>query len=195
MRNAEINRKTNETDIALKLEIDGQGKSSVDTGVGFFDHMMCLFASHGKFNVNLKCRGDTWVDAHHSCEDIGIALGDAFSKALGEKRGIKRYADIILPMDEALIMCAVDISGRAHLSYDVPTPTEKIGTFDCELSREFFEAFVRSSGITLHIKKLDGANSHHIIEGVFKAFARVMRSACSVDERYENEIPSTKGVL
>ncbi len=195
MRKAEINRKTNETDIALKLEIDGQGKSSVDTGVGFFDHMMCLFASHGKFNVNLKCRGDTWVDAHHSCEDIGIALGDAFSKALGEKRGIKRYADIILPMDEALIMCAVDISGRAHLSYDVPTPTEKIGTFDCELSREFFEAFVRSSGITLHIKKLDGANSHHIIEGVFKAFARVMRSACSVDERYENEIPSTKGVL
>lgn len=195
MRNAEINRKTNETDIALKLEIDGQGKSSVDTGVGFFDHMMCLFASHGKFNVNLKCRGDTWVDAHHSCEDIGIALGDAFSKALGEKRGIKRYADIILPMDEALVMCAVDISGRAHLSYDVPTPTEKIGTFDCELSREFFEAFVRSSGITLHIKKLDGANSHHIIEGVFKAFARVMRSACSVDERYENEIPSTKGVL
>ena len=195
MRKAEINRKTNETDIALKLEIDGQGKSSVDTGVGFFDHMMCLFASHGKFNVNLKCRGDTWVDAHHSCEDIGIALGDAFSKALGEKRGIKRYADIILPMDEALIMCAVDISGRAHLSYDVPTPTEKIGTFDCELSREFFEAFVRSSGITLHIKKLDGANSHHIIEGVFKAFARVMRSACSIDERYENEIPSTKGVL
>lgn len=195
MRKAEINRKTNETDIALKLEIDGQGKSSVDTGVGFFDHMMCLFASHGKFNVNLKCRGDTWVDAHHSCEDIGIALGEAFAEALGEKRGIKRYADIILPMDEALIMCAVDISGRAHLSYDVQTPTEKIGTFDCELSREFFEAFVRSSGITLHIKKLDGMNSHHIIEGVFKAFARVMRNACSVDERYVNEIPSTKGVL
>lgn len=195
MRKSEIKRTTNETDISVKLFIDGSGQGKADTSIGFFDHMISLFTSHGKFDLYLLCKGDTWVDYHHSCEDIGIALGEAFADALGEKRGIKRYADIILPMDEALIMCAVDISGRAHLSYDVETPSEKIGSFDCELVREFFEGFVRASGITLHIKKLAGINSHHIVEGVFKAFARVMRAACEIDERANGEIPSTKGVL
>ncbi len=195
MRKSEITRTTKETDISLKLSIDGAGKGKTDTSVGFFDHMMTLFTSHGKFDLDISCKGDVWVDYHHSCEDIGIALGEAFVKALGDKRGIKRYAHIILPMDEALIMCAVDISGRSHLSYDVETPSEKIGNFDCELVREFFEGFVRASGITLHIKKLAGINSHHIIEGVFKAFARVMREACEIDERSNGEIPSTKGVL
>lgn len=195
MRKSEIKRTTNETDISVKLFIDGSGQGKADSSIGFFDHMISLFTSHGKFDLYLLCKGDTWVDYHHSCEDIGIALGEAFADALGEKRGIKRYADIILPMDEALIMCAVDISGRAHLSYDVETPSEKIGSFDCELVREFFEGFVRASGITLHIKKLAGINSHHIVEGVFKAFARVMRAACEIDERANGEIPSTKGVL
>jgi imidazoleglycerol-phosphate dehydratase len=195
MRIAEIARTTNETDFAVKLFIDGSGKGKIDTSIGFFDHMMTLFKSHGKFDLNISCKGDVWVDYHHSCEDIGIALGEAFVKSLGDKRGIKRYSHIILPMDEALIMCAVDISGRAHLSYDVETPSEKIGNFDCELVREFFEGFVRASNITLHIKKLAGANSHHIVEGVFKAFARVMSEACEIDERANGEIPSTKGVL
>lgn len=195
MRKAEIVRKTKETDVFVKLNIDGSGACNINTGVGFFDHMMCLFASHGKFDLDITCKGDTQVDYHHSCEDIGIALGDAFAKALGDKAGITRYADIILPMDEALIMCAVDISGRAHLSYNVNTPTEKIGSFDCELAKEFFEGFVRNCGITLHIKMLDGENSHHIIEGVFKAFARVMMKASSQDERAQGQIPSTKGVL
>lgn len=195
MRKSEITRTTKETDISLKLSIDGAGKGKTDTSVGFFDHMMTLFTSHGKFDLDISCKGDVWVDYHHSCEDMGIALGEAFAKALGDKRGIKRYSHIILPMDEALIMCALDISGRAHLSYDAETPSEKIGNFDCELVREFFEGFVRASGITLHIKKLAGENSHHIVEGIFKAFARVMREACEIDERANGEIPSTKGVL
>ena len=195
MRISEITRTTNETDISVKLFIDGTGKGKIDTSIGFFDHMMTLFKSHGKFDLNISCKGDVWVDYHHSCEDIGIALGEAFVKSLGDKRGIKRYSHIILPMDEALIMCAVDISGRAHLSYDVETPSEKIGNFDCELVREFFEGFVRASNITLHIKKLAGENSHHIVEGIFKAFARVMAEACEIDERANGEIPSTKGVL
>lgn len=195
MRISEITRTTNETDISVKLFIDGTGKGKIDTSIGFFDHMMTLFKSHGKFDLNISCKGDVWVDYHHSCEDIGIALGEAFAKALGDKRGIKRYSHIILPMDEALIMCAVDISGRAHLSYDAETPSEKIGNFDCELVREFFEGFVRASNITLHIKKLAGENSHHIVEGIFKAFARVMAEACEIDERASGEIPSTKGVL
>lgn len=195
MRYAELTRKTAETDISVKLNIDGSGKCNINTGVGFFDHMMCLFACHGGFDLDLFCNGDINVDDHHSCEDIGIALGKAFAEALGNKAGISRYADIILPMDEALIMCASDISGRAHLSYNVKTPTEKVGTFDCELVREFFEAFVRCSGITLHIKMLDGENSHHIIEGVFKAFARVMRAACQISDESDLRIPSTKGVL
>ncbi len=195
MRSAEIKRATKETDISVKLNIDGSGKQAVDTGIGFFDHMLTLFSSHGRFDLDVRCRGDVQVDGHHSCEDIGIALGEAFSVALGDKRGIKRYADIILPMDEALILCAVDISGRSHLSYSVKTPTEKVGSFDCELVKEFFEAFVRTSGVTLHIKMLAGDNSHHIIEGVFKAFARVMRTACETDEKAKGEIPSTKGVL
>lgn len=195
MRAAEIKRTTKETDIAISLDIDGNGKQNIKTGIGFFDHMLSLFSSHGRFDLDVLCDGDIQVDGHHSCEDIGIVLGQTFAQALGEKRGIKRYADIILPMDEALILCAVDISGRAHLSYNVKTPTEKIGEFDCELVKEFFEAFVRASGITLHIKMLDGDNSHHIIEGVFKAFARVMRCACEIDEKTKGEIPSTKGVL
>ena len=195
MRVSEINRKTYETDIALTLNLDGAGKSEIDTGCGFLDHMLTLFAKHGRFDLNVKCVGDTYVDDHHTVEDIGIALGDAFFGALGDKKGIIRYGNMILPMDEALILSAVDLSGRGHLEYDMDIPTEKVGTFDTQLVVEFFLAFVRNAKCTLHIKSLAGTNSHHIIEGAFKSVARSLKQAVSIDKEYENEIPSTKGVL
>lgn len=190
-----INRNTLETQIALTLDLDGTGKSQIDTGCGFLNHMLTLFAKHGRFDLTVKCTGDTDVDYHHTTEDIGIALGEAFKKALGDKRGITRYADIILPMDEALILAAVDVSGRAHLTYDVTMPTEKVGDFDTELAKEFWLGFIRAADITLHVCMLSGDNSHHIIEGIFKAVSRVFGKAVAIDQRYENEIPSTKGVL
>lgn len=195
MRYAEINRKTNETDIRLTLDLDGTGAGEIDSGVGFLDHMLELFKRHGRFDLTLSCDGDIYVDDHHSVEDIGIALGQAFAKALGEKRGILRYGSCILPMDETLILTAVDISGRPYLNYDLHIPTEKVGTFDTELTEEFFLGFVRNAGMTVHIKQLEGKNSHHIIEGTFKSIARTLRQAVSVDERFRDEIPSTKGVL
>ena len=195
MRTAEIKRKTAETDIFLKLDLDGTGKSTVDSGVGFLDHMLTLFAKHGRFDLELVCKGDTQVDDHHSVEDIGICLGEAFAKALGDKAGIRRYGNMLLPMDEALILSALDISGRAHLSYEAKIRARKVGTFDTELSEEFWEAFVRSAKITLHIRQLAGRNAHHIIEGMFKSVARALREAVSVDPALAGEIPSTKGVL
>ena len=195
MRTAEIIRKTAETDIELKLSLDGKGDSSINTGCGFLDHMLTLFAKHGRFDLTVTCKGDTEVDYHHSAEDIGIALGSAFSEALSDMKGIKRYADIILPMDEALILEAIDVSGRSYLSFDAQIPTAKVGDFDTELVEEFFLAFVRKAGVTLHIKMLSGKNSHHIIEGIFKAFGRIMNEAASIDEKYKDEIPSTKGML
>ena len=195
MRKAEIARKTNETDIKLTLELDGTGKSEISTGCGFLDHMLTLFARHGRFDMSVSCKGDTYVDYHHTPEDIGIALGDAFRKALGDMRGIVRYGSMILPMDEALIMTAVDISGRPHLSYGLDIPAQKVGEFDTELTEEFFLGFVRHAGMTLHIKQLAGTNSHHIIEGAFKSAARSLAAAVKIEEAYKNEIPSTKGVL
>lgn len=195
MRKVTLERKTAETDIKLILDLDGSGKSSIDTGCGFLDHMMTLFASHGRFDIELYCKGDTYVDYHHTVEDIGITLGKAFREALGEKRGIRRYGDKILPMDETLILAAVDFSGREYLGYDLETPTEKVGDFDTELVEEFWLGFVRQAECALHIRKLAGKNSHHIIEGAFKAVSRCLRDAVSIDEEYKNEIPSTKGVL
>ena len=195
MRKAEIARKTNETDIKLTLELDGTGKSEISTGCGFLDHMLTLFARHGRFDMSVSCKGDTYVDYHHTVEDIGIVLGDAFRKALGDMRGIVRYGSMILPMDEALIMTAVDISGRPHLSYGLEIPAQKVGEFDTELTEEFFLGFVRHAGMTLHIKQLAGTNSHHIIEGAFKSAARSLAAAVKIEEAYKNEIPSTKGVL
>lgn len=195
MRNGYIQRKTAETDITLKLELDGSGKSKINTGCGFMDHMLTLFAAHGCFDLEVECRGDVQVDYHHSVEDIGICLGKAFDQALGERRGINRYGSMLLPMDEALVMCALDISGRSFLVYDLQIPTEKVGDFDTELVEEFLIAFTRQAGITLHIKKLAGTNSHHIIEGAFKALARALSSATTVNEKKANDIPSTKGVL
>lgn len=195
MRTAEIRRKTAETDIFLKLGLDGSGKSQTDTGCGFLNHMLTLFAAHGRFDLTVKCAGDTEVDDHHSVEDIGIALGEAFKAALGDKRGICRYAHTVLPMDEALILTAADISGRGMLRYDMDIPSQKVGTFDTELVREFFIAFANNAGITLHIKKLDGENSHHIIEGAFKSAARTLREAVKISAEGADEIPSTKGVL
>ncbi len=195
MRKVTLERKTAETDIKLTLDLDGSGKSSIDTGCGFLDHMMTLFASHGRFDIELYCKGDTYVDYHHTVEDIGITLGKAFREALGEKRGIRRYGDKILPMDETLILAAVDFSGREYLGYDLETPTEKVGDFDTELVEEFWLGFVRQAECALHIRKLAGKNSHHIIEGAFKAVSRCLRDAVSIDEEYKNEIPSTKGVL
>ena len=195
MRCAEIKRQTAETDIALTLNLDGKGKSHIDTGVGFLDHMLTLFSKHSRFDLDVKCLGDVQVDFHHTAEDIGIALGQAFRNALGDKKGITRYADTTLPMDETLILSAVDISGRAYLAYDAECPTAKVGDFDTELSEEFFSAFVREAGITLHIRKLDGRNSHHIIEGIFKSVARTLRKATRIDPELEGEIPSTKGVI
>lgn len=195
MRYGEIKRKTAETDIILELNLDSKGESSIDTGCGFFDHMLTLFAKHARFDLNIKCCGDTGVDYHHTVEDVGICLGEAFRAALGDKKGINRYGDIILPMDEALVLAAVDISGRSHLEFDLDIPAAKIGDFDSELVKEFFCAFVRKAEITLHIKKLSGENSHHISECAFKAVARALKEAVKTDEKYKDEIPSTKGVL
>lgn len=195
MRTSEINRKTEETDVSLTLNLDGRGASSLCTGVGFLEHMLTLFARHGRFDLTVRCSGDTQVDDHHSVEDIGIALGMAFRSALGDRRGIRRYADVLLPMDEALILCAADLSGRSMLCADLQIPAEKIGTFDTELTEEFLTAFVREAGITLHLRQLSGSNSHHIVEGVFKALARTLRRAVSIDPDAADEIPSTKGVL
>ena len=195
MRHCEIIRKTKETDIKLSLCLDEKNDSTIDTGCGFLNHMLTLFANHGSFTLNVQCKGDTEVDYHHTAEDIGICLGDAFKKALSDMKGIVRYGSTILPMDEALILTAVDISGRCCLVYDLDIPTEKVGDFDTELVREFFEAFTRHAGVTLHIKQLSGFNSHHIIEGTFKSFARTMKTAVSIDEKTKDEIPSTKGVL
>ena len=195
MRKSEIKRVTGETDICLSLNLDGVGKSEIDTGCGFLDHMLTLFAKHGRFDLTVSCKGDTQVDDHHTVEDIGICLGQALKKALGDCVGITRYGSMMLPMDEALVLCAIDISGRSYLVYDLEIPMQKVGTFDTELVEEFLTAFVRSAGITLHVKKLDGKNSHHIIEGAFKALARALSQAVSIDEKRKGEIPSTKGVL
>lgn len=196
MRKAQIVRKTAETDIDLTLAVDGNGTYSVSSGSGFFDHMLEQLARHGGFDLDVKCKGDTAVDMHHSVEDIGICLGEAVAKALGDKRGIRRYGDVILPMDEALILCAIDLSGRCHLNFDVSFPDEyKVGDLDTELVKEFFEAFARSAAAAVHIKKLYGENVHHIVEGVFKAFARALAEACSVDEKRAGVLPTTKGTL
>ncbi|MBQ6847669.1 MAG: imidazoleglycerol-phosphate dehydratase HisB [Clostridia bacterium] len=195
MRTSEINRKTAETDIALKLNIDGVGENKIDTGCGFIDHMLTLLSRHARFDLEIKCVGDTKVDYHHTVEDIGIVLGKAFAECLGEMRGIKRYGSFILPMDESLILTAVDISGRSYLGFRLDIPTQRVGDFDTELVREFFEAFVRNANITLHISQLEGYNSHHIIEGAFKSVARTLKEAVEIEEKYKNEIPSTKGVL
>ena len=195
MRSAVIERKTAETDIRLSLDLDGKGTGTIDTGVGFLDHMLTLFAKHGRFDLDVKCVGDTNVDFHHSVEDIGIALGKAFAQALGDKAGICRYGDIILPMDEALILCAVDISGRDFLNFDVDFTADKIGDFDTELVEEFWYGFVRNSAVTLHFKELNGLNNHHVAEGCFKAAGRALRKAVAIDPQLAGEIPSTKGVL
>lgn len=195
MRTATLTRKTAETDIALTLNLDGSGKSTVDTGCGFLNHMLTLFAAHGKFDLEVKCVGDVEVDYHHTTEDIGIALGAAFAKALSDKRGICRYGDCILNMDEAVILSSVDFSGRVYLGYFVAIPTEKVGDFDTELVEEFWYGFVRNAGCSLHVRQLSGRNSHHIIEGMFKSVARSLREAVTYDARFAGEIPSTKGVL
>ncbi len=195
MRTAEITRKTAETDIKLSLFLDGSGKSELDTGCGFLDHMLTLFAKHGRFDLTVICKGDTYVDDHHTVEDIGIALGQAFKTAWGDKKGINRYGDKILPMDEALILSAVDLSGRGYLGYGVKIPTEKVGTFDTQLVEEFWLGFIRNAECTLHICQLAGINSHHIIEGIFKSVARSLREAVAVDDECADEIPSTKGIL
>lgn len=195
MRYAKIKRDTMETKIELSIDLDGTGKSEISTGVGFLDHMLTLFSKHGRFDLNVKCDGDIYVDGHHSVEDIGIALGKAFNEAIGDKRGITRYGDIILPMDEALIMAAVDISGRAYLGFEAELPAQKVGDFDTELTEEFFIAFTANAGLSLHLRQLAGRNTHHIIEGMFKAAGRALKKAVAIDKDAENEIPSTKGVL
>ncbi len=195
MRSATIERKTAETDIRLTLALDGSGKSEIDSGCGFLDHMLTLFSKHAGFDLRLVCKGDVEVDYHHTVEDIGIALGQAFLNALGDKRGIVRYGDTMLPMDETLISSAVDISGRAYAALRLEIPTSKVGDFDTELCEEFWLAFVRESKITLHVTQLAGKNSHHIIEGTFKSVARTLAKAAAIDEKRANEVPSTKGVL
>ena len=195
MRTSEINRKTAETEIKLRLNLDGRGESAVDTGCGFMDHMLTLFARHGRFDLAADCKGDTRVDYHHTVEDLGIVLGKAFAEALGDMRGICRYGSVILPMDETLMVCAADISGRDFLGFQVEVPAAKVGNFDTELVKEFFLAFVRNANLTLHFKELSGENTHHIIEAMFKAFGRTMAQAVKIDERFQDEIPSTKGVL
>ena len=195
MRTAEIKRATAETDIVIKLNLDGRGASNISTGCGFLDHMLTLFARHGRFDLTVKCKGDTYVDYHHTAEDIGICLGKAFAAALGSKKGIRRYADTTLPMDEALILSAVDISGRGGCCYALDIPTQKVGDYDTELDQEFWIAFAQNAGITLHLRKIAGRNTHHILEGGFKSVARSMRTAVSIDPAFANEIPSTKGLL
>ena len=195
MRRKRIERNTKETQIVLALEIDGTGTYEINTGCGFLDHMMELFARHGRFDLAVECKGDTHVDYHHTAEDIGIALGTAFKEALGDKRGICRYGQFLLPMDEALVMCALDISGRSFVNFDVEIPAQKVGDFDTELVKEFIMALSREMGLTIHFKQFAGENSHHIIEAVFKGMARALRAACAIEEEFADEIPSTKGVL
>lgn len=195
MRTSTINRKTAETDISLTLNLDGKGESNIDTGCGFLDHMLTLFAKHGRFDLDVKCVGDTDVDDHHTVEDIGISLGLAFKEALSDKKGVTRYGYMILPMDETLILSAIDFSGRSYLNYDLDIPAEKVGTFDTELAEEFFYGFIRNAECTLHIKQLDGKNSHHIIEGTFKSVARTIKEAVKIDSKFADDILSTKGVL
>ena len=195
MRTGNIDRKTNETDIKLSVDLDGGGKADVATGCGFLDHMLNLFARHGRFDLTVKCVGDTYVDYHHTVEDIGISLGKAFKEALGDKKGIVRYGDTTLPMDESLILSAVDISGRGGLYYALEIPTQKVGDFDTELVKEFMIALSSNSRMTLHFKMFHGENSHHIIEGMFKALARALKEAVAIDEKYALEIPSTKGTI
>ena len=195
MRTAEIKRVTGETDIALELKLDGTGRYDIDTGCGFLNHMLELFTRHGRFDMTVKCTGDTDVDDHHTVEDIGIAMGQAFKLAVGDKKGIERYGEMILPMDETLILCALDISGRAFLNFDVEIPTEKVGTFDTELVKEFMTAFTREMGLTLHFVMMAGENSHHIIEAIFKAMARALAKAVKINPEFADEIPSTKGLL
>ena len=195
MRTAEINRNSAETKIALTLNLDGSGNSEIATGCGFLDHMLTLFAKHGRFDLTVSCKGDTWVDDHHTVEDVGIALGQAFQIAIGNKKGITRYGSQILPMDEALILTAVDLSVRGYLGYDLQIPTQKVGTFDTELVEEFWLGFIRNAQCTLHIRQLAGTNSHHIIEGAFKSAGRSLRAAVAIDAAFADEIPSTKGVL
>jgi imidazoleglycerol-phosphate dehydratase len=195
MRKAEISRKTNETDIKVYLDIDGTGEYEINTGSGFLNHMLELFAKHGRFDLDVSCKGDKEVDFHHSTEDIGIVLGKCFKEALGDKKGINRYADILMPMDEALVSVAVDVSGRSYLVFNANMPAEKVGAFDTELVREFFEAFTRELGITLHINLMYGNNTHHIIEGIFKGVSRCLKSALKINKEIKDEIPSTKGVL
>lgn len=195
MREAKLERKTYETDICLSLNLDGKGENEIDTGCGFLNHMLTLFAKHARFDLKVKCVGDTEVDYHHTTEDIAITLGKAFSQAVGDKKGILRYGDIILPMDETLIMCAIDVSGRGGAYLGLNIPTSKVGDFDTELTQEFLIAFAREAGITLHVRQICGANSHHIIEGTFKAIARTLAKCVTIDEKYKDEIPSTKGVI
>ena len=195
MREAQIDRATKETQIKLSLNLDGKGENEINTGCGFLDHMLTLFARHSRIDLKVACKGDTEVDYHHTSEDIAICLGKAIKGALGEKKGINRYADIMLPMDESLILCAIDISGRGGLYYTLNIPSYRVGDFDTELCEEFFMALARESGITIHLKSLAGTNSHHIIEGAFKAFARCLKEAVAIDEKYKDEIPSTKGVI
>lgn len=195
MRKASIVRKTRETDITLTLNLDGEGKSEIDTGVGFLDHMLTLFSAHSGYDLSVKCIGDTEVDDHHTVEDVAICLGQAFCEALGDKKGVRRYGYMILPMDESLILSAVDLSGRAHLSYGLAIPTPRVGAFDTELVEEFWISFVRNAAVTLHLKQLAGTNSHHIIEGAFKSAARALSRATAADEKHPDRVPSTKGVL
>ncbi|MBO4693170.1 MAG: imidazoleglycerol-phosphate dehydratase HisB [Clostridia bacterium] len=195
MRSAEILRKTGETDIKLSIDLDGTGKSEINSGCGFLDHMLTLFSKHSRFDLKVFCKGDSEVDFHHTTEDIAICLGRAFKEALGDKCGIERFGNAFLPMDEALVVSAVDISGRSYLNFSVNISAEKVGDFDTELCEEFWQGFVRESGITLHVKQLYGKNSHHIIESVFKSVARTLKKAVMVNERFIGEIPSTKGVL
>lgn len=195
MRSVSVNRKTKETDINLTINLDGKGESKINTGCGFFDHMLDLFARHGRFDLEVTCNGDVNVDYHHTVEDVGIVLGQAFKKALGDMKGIVRYGSTILPMDESLILTSLDISGRSYLRLDMPIRATKIGDFPVELVEEFFLAFVRHAGITLHVVKMAGTNSHHVVEGTFKSFARSLKMAVSIDKDFANEIPSTKGVL
>ncbi len=195
MRNAKIARKTKETDIKLSLELDGKGISNIDSGCGFLDHMLTLLAKHARFDLDVYCKGDVNVDYHHTVEDIGIALGEAFNQAIGSKKGITRYGDTILPMDEALVMSAIDISGRSYLGFDLPLRAKKVGDFDTELVEEFWLGFVRKANVTLHIRKLAGTNTHHIIEGAFKSVGHTLQKAVKIDDDFKDEIPSTKGVL
>lgn len=194
-RQAQLSRTTAETDIHLNLNLDGKGESTIQSGCGFLDHMLTLFAKHGGFDLSLTCDGDTYVDDHHTVEDVGIVLGQAFAKALGDKKGVGRYGSMTLPMDESLILAAVDLSGRSYLGFALDIPTARVGSFDTELVEEFWLAFTRNAQCTLHLRKIAGTNSHHVIEGAFKAAARALRQAVAIDPMRADELPSTKGVL